>query len=57
VVADRHYGNAGPVGVREEGRVCHPSAHRAVEALAALCAYAEFRIQDGDGLRIRSSAP
>jgi acetyltransferase len=43
VVADRHYGNAGPVGVREEGRVCHPSAHRAVEALAALCAYAEFR--------------
>jgi acetyltransferase len=43
VVADRHYGNAGPVGVREEGRVCHPSAHRAVEALAALCAYAEYR--------------
>jgi acetyltransferase len=43
VIADRHYGNAGPVGVREEGRVCHPSAHRAVEALAALCEYAEYR--------------
>ncbi len=43
VYADRHYGNAGPLGVREEGRLCHPSAHRAVEALAAMCAYAEYR--------------
>ena len=33
----------GPVGVREEGRLCYPSAHRAVSALAALCRYAEFR--------------
>jgi acetyltransferase len=40
---DRAYGNPGPVGVREEGRLCYPSAHRAVAALAALCAYAEFR--------------
>ena len=40
---DRDYGNAGPRGVREEGRLCHPSAHRAVEALGALCRYAEFR--------------
>lgn len=41
--ADRAYGNAGPVGVREEGRVCYPSAHRAIAALRALVDYAEFR--------------
>jgi acetyltransferase len=40
---DRFYGNPGPVGVREEGRLCYPSAHRAVAALAALVAYAERR--------------
>ena len=40
---DRAYGNAGPVGVREEGRLCYPSAHRAVAALRALVDYAEFR--------------
>jgi acetyltransferase len=40
---DRFYGNAGPVGVREEGRLCYPSAHRAVAALAALVRYAERR--------------
>ena len=43
VYADRAYGNAGPVGVREEGRVCYPSAHRAIQSLRALCDYAEFR--------------
>ncbi len=43
VYTDRDYGNAGPLAVREGGRVCHPSAHRAVAALAALCAYAEHR--------------
>jgi acyl-CoA synthetase (NDP forming) len=37
---DRAYGNPGPVGVREEGRLCYPSAHRAVAALRALCSYA-----------------
>lgn len=42
VYADRAYGNAGPVGVREEGRVCYPSAHRAVGALRALTRWAEF---------------
>lgn len=41
--ADRAYGNAGPIGVREEGRVCYPSAHRAIAALRALVTYAEFR--------------
>ena len=40
---DRFYGNSGPVGVREEGRICYPSAHRAVAALRALVDYAEFR--------------
>lgn len=42
-VTDRHYGNAGPQGVKGEGRLCYPSAHRAVAALAALVRYAEHR--------------
>jgi acetyltransferase len=41
--ADREYGNAGPLAVREGGRLCYPSAHRAVAALAAMAEYAEFR--------------
>jgi hypothetical protein len=45
---DRAYGNPGPVGVREEGRLCYPSAHRAVAALRALCDYAEFRHSSRD---------
>ena len=40
---DRHYGNTGPRGLREQGRLCYPSAHRAVGALRALVDYAEFR--------------
>ena len=43
VNTDRHYGNPGPRGVREEGRLCFASAHRAVRALRALVDYAEFR--------------
>lgn len=43
VHTDRHYGNAGPVGVRDGGRLCYPSGHRAVSALRALVAYAELR--------------
>jgi acetyltransferase len=42
-LTDRHYGNAGPVGVKEEGRLCYPSAHRAVSALRAMVDYAEYR--------------
>ena len=43
VYTDREYGNAGPLAVREAGRVCYPSAHRAVAALRAAIEYAEFR--------------
>jgi acetyltransferase len=43
VHTDRSYGNPGPQGVKEEGRLCYPSAHRAVRALRALVDYAEFR--------------
>jgi acetyltransferase len=42
VHTDRDYGNAGPLAVRAGGRVCHPSAHRAVAALRALVDRAEF---------------
>ena len=35
--------NAAPRAVRALGRVCHPSAHRAVGALRALVEHAEFR--------------
>lgn len=38
-----HPENPGPSGVREQGRFCHASAHRAVSALGALVAYGEFR--------------
>ncbi|HBZ70390.1 MAG TPA: hypothetical protein DEP35_11950 [Deltaproteobacteria bacterium] len=40
---DRAYGNPGPLAVREGGRICYPSAHRAVQALRALVEYAEHR--------------
>ncbi len=48
VHADRDYGNPGPVCVREGGRLCYPSAHRAVAALRALVDYAEFRARVDD---------
>jgi acetyltransferase len=35
--------NAAPQAVRALGRLCHPSAHRAVRALRALVDHAEFR--------------
>lgn len=49
VYTDREYGNAGPRAVRELGRVCYPSAHRAVAALRAAIEYAEFRARAGSG--------
>ncbi|HWP65299.1 MAG TPA: acetate--CoA ligase family protein [Candidatus Limnocylindria bacterium] len=36
-------GNAAPLALRERGRFCHPSAHRAVATLRAMVDYAEFR--------------
>ena len=42
-VTDRHYGNPGAQGVKQEGRICYPSAHRAVRALRAMVEYAEYR--------------
>jgi acetyltransferase len=47
VHTDRHYGNPGPRGLREEGRLCHASAQRAVRALRALVDYAEYRASLG----------
>ncbi len=47
VHADRAYGNAGPVAVREGGRLCYPSAHRAVSALRAMVDHVEFRNAPG----------
>lgn len=46
VNCDRHYGNSGPLGVREEGRLCYASAHRAIRSLRAMVDYAEYR-QEG----------
>jgi len=43
VYTDRAYGNSAPLGVAESGRLCYPSAHRAVSALAHMCAYAAYR--------------
>jgi acetyltransferase len=49
VHSDRDYGNSGPLGVREEGRLCYASAHRAVRALRAMVEYAEFRERSAKG--------
>ena len=43
VYTDRAYGNAGPLGVRESGRVAFPSGHRAIAALAHMVRYAAWR--------------
>lgn len=43
VHTDRAYGNPGPVGVKESGRVAYPSGHRAVRALAQLVRYSRYR--------------
>jgi acetyltransferase len=41
--------NPGPATVRSSGRVCYPSANRAVTALAHLWRYASFRATRGPG--------
>jgi acetyltransferase len=40
---DRHYGNAGPLGVRDSGRIAWPSGQRAVRSLARMLRYARWR--------------
>jgi acetyltransferase len=40
---DRHYGNAGPLGVRESGRIAWPSGQRAVRSLARMVRYSRWR--------------
>jgi acyl-CoA synthetase (NDP forming) len=42
VYTDRAYGNSGPLGVRESGRICYPSGHRAVQALAHMVRYRAY---------------
>ena len=43
VYTDRSYGNAGPLGVSESGRLCYQSGHRAIRALAHMVRYSEYR--------------
>ena len=43
VHTDRAYGNAGPLGVAESGRMTAPSGRRAIRILARLVAYARRR--------------
>jgi acetyltransferase len=47
IYTDRAYGNAGPLGVTESGRLCYQSGHRAVRALSHLMRYAEYRKRRG----------
>lgn len=46
-LAVTHPGNAGPVAVRATGRLCYPSANRAVTALDHLWRYARYRRAHG----------
>jgi acetyltransferase len=43
VYTDRAYGNSGPLGVSESGRLCYQSGHRAIRALQHLTRYADYR--------------
>ena len=43
VYTDRAYGNPGPLGVKESGRLPFPSGHRAVVALAHMLRYSRYR--------------
>ena len=41
-LTDRAYGNAGPLGVRESGRIAWPSGHRAVRTLSQMLRYSRW---------------
>jgi acetyltransferase len=43
VYTDRAYGNAGPLGVAEAGRMTAPSGQRAIRTLARMVGYARWR--------------
>jgi acyl-CoA synthetase (NDP forming) len=43
VYTDRAYGNAGPLGVAESGRIAYPSGHRAIRTLVHMIRYADWR--------------
>ena len=43
VYTDRRYGNTGTLAVGESGRICYPSGHRAVRALAHMVQYSRYR--------------
>jgi acetyltransferase len=43
VYTDRRYGNTGTQAVGESGRICYPSGHRAVRALAHMVQYSRYR--------------
>jgi acetyltransferase len=49
VHTDRAYGNAGPLGVAESGRLAYASGHRAIRALLHLVRYAEHRRRTSGG--------
>ena len=40
---DRAYGNPGPIGVKQSGRLAFPSGHRAIRTLAHMVHYAARR--------------
>jgi len=42
VNSDRHYGNPGPTTIKENGKVCYASAHRAVKALEIMDQYSKY---------------
>ncbi len=50
VYTDRAYGNAGPLGVAESGRITSPSGHRAVRTLSQMVRYSEYRQRRGLGI-------
>ncbi len=43
VYTGARYGNTGPAGVAESGRVTSPSGHRAIRTLARMVAYSKYR--------------
>ena len=49
--------NPAPAALREHGRICYPSAHRAVRALDALTRWAEFQASTGGRLNFPPPPP